>query len=129
MDAGSGEVRADDIVVQRAELDIGSGGLRIAGLSARSIKLDSGSGDVDIGLTGDVEEMSVDSGSGDVTIRIPDTLGARLDVDAGSGGVDAEMSIKVTAYESDRLVGTVGDGKGSIRIESGSGTVHLRRAK
>ena len=83
---------------------------------------------MDIGLIGDVDEMSVDSGSGDVTLRIPESLGARLDVDAGSGGVESEMSIKVTAYESDRLVGTIGDGKGSIRIESGSGTVHLRQA-
>jgi len=128
VDAGSGELRASDIVVDRAELDVGSGDVTIGGLRARTIKLDAGSGDVDLGLTGDVEDMNVDSGSGDVTIRIPETLGARLDVDAGSGGVESEMTIKVTAYESDRLVGTLGDGKGSIRIESGSGTVHLRKA-
>ena len=128
VDAGSGTVHGDDIVVERAELDVGSGGISIGGFRARTIVLDSGSGDVDLGLTGDVDDMTVDSGSGDVTIRIPATLGARLDVDAGSGGVSAEMNIMVTQYDSDRLVGTLGDGKGTIRIESGSGAVHLLRA-
>jgi len=129
IDAGSGTVRASDITVERADLDIGSGGITIDGLGAREIKLDSGSGDVDIALTGDVDDMRVDSGSGDVTIRVPTTLGAKVDVDAGSGGVETEMSIAVTSYDSDHLVGTIGDGKGTIRIDSGSGTVHLRKTK
>ena len=89
------------------------------------IKLDSGSGDVDIGLTGDIDDMEVDSGSGSVTIRIPDSLGAQLDIDAGSGGVKADMPLKVTRYDSDRMVGTIGDGKGRIHIDSGSGEVRL----
>ncbi len=128
VDAGSGEVRAQDIVVDNADLDVGSGGITISGLRARSIKLDSGSGDVDLGLVGDVERLDVDSGSGSVTLRIPETLGAQLDVDAGSGGVRADVPIQVTRYESDRIVGKIGDGKGVIHIESGSGEVHLMRA-
>ena len=128
VDAGSGDVRAQDIAVDRADLDVGSGGITISGLRARSIKLDSGSGDVDIGLVGDIEQLDVDSGSGDVTIRIPESLGAQLDVDAGSGGVRADVPIQVTRYESDHIVGKIGDGKGVIRIDSGSGEVHLMRA-
>jgi DUF4097 and DUF4098 domain-containing protein YvlB len=128
LDSGSGDIRADAITVDKADLDSGSGEVTISGLGARSISLDSGSGDVDIGLTGDVDRLVIDSGSGSVTLRIPSTLGAELDIDAGSGGVKAEMEIQVTHYESDRLVGKIGDGKGSIRIESGSGEVRLVKA-
>jgi DUF4097 and DUF4098 domain-containing protein YvlB len=125
LDSGSGDIRADAITVDKADLDSGSGEVTITGLGARTISLDSGSGDVDLGLTGDVDRLDIDSGSGSVTLRIPSTLGAELDIDAGSGGVKAEMAIQVTHYESDRLVGKIGDGKGTIKIESGSGEVRL----
>jgi DUF4097 and DUF4098 domain-containing protein YvlB len=125
LDSGSGDIRADAITVDKADLDSGSGEVTISGLGARTILLDSGSGDVDIALTGDVDRLDIDSGSGSVTLRIPSTLGAELDIDAGSGGVKSELQIQVTHYESDRLVGKIGDGKGSIRIESGSGEVRL----
>ena len=128
VDAGSGEVRADRITVDDANLDVGSGGISIAGLRAKTIRLDSGSGDVDLGLAGDVERLDVDSGSGGVTLRIPATMGAALEVDAGSGGVKTEIPIAVTQYDSDRLVGKLGDGRGTIRIDSGSGEVRLVRA-
>ena len=128
IDSGSGEIKADAVSVDRLDLDSGSGDVILSKLSAREITIDSGSGEVDLGLTGDVDRMDVDSGSGDVTLRIPSTLGAQLDIDAGSGGVKSEMSIQVTRYESDRLVGTIGDGKGTIKIEGGSGSVILKKA-
>ena len=127
IDSGSGDVRADDVTVDVLDLDSGSGSVTIAGARVKEIKLDSGSGSVDIGLLGDVESMNLDSGSGSVTIRIPSTLGAQLDIDAGSGGVKTDMPIQVTQYESDRLVGSIGDGKGRIHIDSGSGQVRLVR--
>jgi lia operon protein LiaG len=125
IDSGSGDIRADAVTVDRADLDSGSGSVTIAGLNARAITLDSGSGEVDLGLTGDVDRLDIDSGSGSVTLRIPETLGAQLDVDAGSGGVRTDVPIQVTRYESDRLVGRIGDGKGTIKIESGSGEVRI----
>jgi len=120
-------VRADDVTVDVLDLDSGSGSVTIAGARVKEIKLDSGSGTVDLGLLGDIDTMELDSGSGSVTIRIPSTLGAQLDIDAGSGGVKTDMPIQVTQYESDRLVGSIGDGKGRIHIDSGSGQVRLVR--
>jgi len=127
IDSGSGDVRADDVAVDRLDLDSGSGTVTLAGARVKRMKIDSGSGGVDLGLLGDIDDLDLDSGSGRVTIRIPDGLGAQLDVDAGSGGVRTDMPIQVTRYESDRLVGTIGDGKGRIHIDSGSGEVRLVR--
>jgi hypothetical protein len=128
IDSGSGDIKADALSIDKLDLDSGSGSVTITKLSARTISVDSGSGDVDLGLTSDIDRVDIDSGSGDVTLRIPSMLGAAIDIDAGSGGVKSEMKIQVTRYESDRLVGTIGDGKGSIKIEGGSGTVNLLKA-
>jgi DUF4097 and DUF4098 domain-containing protein YvlB len=125
IDSGSGEVKADDVDVDRLEIDSGSGSVKIGGLKSEKVSLDSGSGSVDLGFMGNVDQMDIDSGSGEVTLRLPANFSARFDIDAGSGGVRTDFQMSVTHYESDRLVGTVGDGKGTIHIDSGSGQVRL----
>jgi lia operon protein LiaG len=128
IDAGSGEFTGSDINVRDLDLDLGSGGARLSNVRAGGIKLDSGSGNVDLDLRSDVDDVLIDSGSGDVTIHIPDALGAELDIDTGSGGVDSEIPITLTHRSKDHLTGRIGDGRGRIRIDSGSGEVRLVRA-
>ena len=127
VDAGSGQLVGGDIAVERLDLDLGSGGARLTGVRADEISLDSGSGDVDLALTGDVRTLDVESGSGSVTLRVPATLGATVEVDAGSGGVESDLPMTVTRRSRSELTGQIGDGKGRIRIEAGSGTVSLRK--
>ena len=125
IDSGSGDVKADDVNVDRLEIDSGSGSVSIAGLTSNTVSLDSGSGSVDLGFKGNVDDMTIDSGSGEVTLRLPSTFSARFEIDAGSGGVKSDFQLAVTRYESDRLEGTMGTGKGSVKIDSGSGQVRL----
>ena len=125
VDAGAGRLRADDVSVQSGNLDLGSGGAQLMRLSARDIKLDSGSGSTELDLLSDIRLLDIDSGSGGVTIWIPATLGAKVDIDAGSGGIDMGVPINVTRWESDRVVGTIGDGQGTIRIDAGSGGIRI----
>jgi len=128
IDSGSGDVQADDVSVDRLSLDSGSGSVKISGLASKTVTLDSGSGSVDMGFKGNVESMDIDSGSGEVTLRLPAAFSARFDIDAGSGGVRTDFQLAVSHYESDRLIGTMGDGKGRVHIESGSGQVQLVKA-
>lgn len=128
VDAGSGTVRGSDITADVVSLDLGSGGATLANVHSSDITLDTGSGDVDLGLAGNVRSLVVDSGSGDVTIRVPASLGATLDVDAGSGGVSSEIPLTITHKDGSELSGTIGDGNGRIKIDSGSGRVRLRKA-
>lgn len=127
VDAGSGGLTGGDVQVRRLALDLGSGGARLTGVLAEEITLDSGSGDVDLALTGDVRSIDVDSGSGSVTLRVPPTLGATVEVDAGSGGVESELPMTVTRRSHSELTGQIGDGKGRIKIDAGSGTVSFRK--
>jgi hypothetical protein len=127
VDAGSGGISGSDITVEKLELDLGSGGTRLSAVTAKEVRVDAGSGTTEIELASDVEYMDVDSGSGGVTLRVPEQLGAELDVETGSGGISVDVPVQVTRRSRSRLVGTIGDGKGQIHIDAGSGGVRIRR--
>jgi lia operon protein LiaG len=128
LDAGSGGVTGTDLDVERLDLDIGSGGTRLMRVKAQDIRVDAGSGRTEIEVVSDVRSLDVDSGSGGVTLSIPESLGAELEIDTGSGGIDTDFPIQVTRRSRTHLTGSVGDGKGRIRIDTGSGGVRLRRS-
>ena len=127
LDTGSGQIRADDIQVDDLTADTGSGSVRLSGVRAHRLNLDSGSGSLEVMLAADVESMRVDAGSGAVTLGVPESLGAMLDIDTGSGGIDVDIPAAVTRRDRDSFVAKLGDGRGRITIESGSGGVHLMR--
>jgi hypothetical protein len=128
VDAGSGGFTGSELQVEELRLDLGSGRTRLSKVTAQDVTIDAGSGGVDVELTGDIRSLVIDAGSGGVTLRVPSTLGAQLDVDTGSGGIDADIPLTITRQSRDRIVGTIGDGKGRIRISTGSGGVRLLRS-
>ena len=99
--------------------------MTLSGVSSPSITLDSGSGAVDLELTSDVERLSVDAGSGNITIRAPTALGARVEIETGSGDFDSDFELAITRRGDDSISGTIGDGRGMITVETGSGDVRL----
>jgi hypothetical protein len=127
IDTGSGSMTGEDIEAQRVDLDTGSGRTRMSRVRTRNLRIDTGSGSVDVGLLDDVDDVKVDTGSGSVTLRVPENLGAELDIDTGSGGISSDIPITVSRRERDRLVGRIGDGRGRIVIDTGSGGVRLVR--
>ena len=60
-----------------------------------------------------------------VTIRAPGTLGAEVEAETGSGGFQTDFEITTRRLSRNHFAGTIGSGKGRIRIESGSGSVRL----
>ena len=128
IDAGSGGVTGDNVTVGGLlDLDAGSGTTTFKRLTARRAKMDLGSGGLSAEFLTDVDDLQIDSGSGSVTLWLPPTAGAEIDIDTGSGGVSTDFPITVSHKESNRLVGTLGDGKGRIAVDAGSGSVRLRK--
>jgi hypothetical protein len=125
VDTGSGAVEGEGIAASYLKVDTGSGQILLSGVSAPEIYLDTGSGRVDVALLEDVEELVVDTGSGGVTIRAPAHLGAEIEVDTGSGGIDVDLPLEVREVKRNYLRGTVGDGRGRITVDTGSGGVRL----
>jgi len=129
VDTGSGTVRVEGLTATRLSVDTGSGDILVSDASVRSIETDTGSGDITIGVITDVDDLSADTGSGDVKLTAPKTLGALVEIETSSGEIESDFPIQVTRKEPDSLRGTVGDGQGSIRIDTASGDVALRQKK
>jgi len=125
MDTGSGMIRADDIVVKSLKADVGSGGLTMGRLKASRVSVDVGSGGLNLDLLSVVEDLTIDAGSGGVTVRLPAAQGADIDIETGSGGIESDFAVQTTHLERNHLRGQIGDGRGRIKIESGSGRVRL----
>ena len=128
VEVGSGSLRGRSIEVSELSADVGSGGVRLAGVRTPTLRLDAGSGRSEIELLAPVDAVTIESGSGGVTLRLPASLDATLDVETGSGGIDTDFEVVVQRKERGTLRGTVGKGRGRIRIEAGSGAVRLLRS-
>jgi len=64
-----------------------------------------------------------------VAITAPANLSADLVMDTASGDIDTDFPLAVTRTARDHLRGRVGDGKGKISVETGSGGIRLLKAK
>jgi lia operon protein LiaG len=125
MDTGSGTIRATDVDVSDLKADVGSGGVRLSRIRAPRVDVDAGSGGTELELLGTLEQLKVDAGSGGVTVRLPANTGAEIDVESGSGGIDTDFAVELRRFERQHMIGKIGDGRGRIRIESGSGHIRL----
>lgn len=128
LDVGSGSLRGDHIEVSDLTADVGSGGVRLAAVKSPRLHLETGSGGADIDLLTAPDDVSIEAGSGGITLRMPASTSAYVDIETGSGGVDSDFDVKLNRIEKHALHGTIGAGKGRIKIESGSGHVRLLRS-
>lgn len=127
MDVGSGSVRARDLDVTELVADVGSGGVRMSRVKTARLRVETGSGTTDIEMLSAPDDVSIEAGSGGVTLRVPATTSATVDIETGSGSIDTDFEMTLNRIERRSLRGTIGSGKGRIRIESGSGSVRLVR--
>jgi DUF4097 and DUF4098 domain-containing protein YvlB len=93
------------------------------------VELQTGSGGVAVELRGEVDRLEIGTGSGDIVITAPPSLSAQLELHTASGEIDSDFPLAVTRSGREHLRGTVGDGKGKISVETGSGGVRLLKAK
>ncbi len=124
---GSGDVTGGAIETGELRANTGSGDVRLHEVRSKTLILESGSGSLDIGLAADVESLTAHTGSGDVTLGLPDGVGAQVEIDTGSGDVHTDVQLTSVDRRRSHFRGTLGDGRGNIRVETGSGDVHLVR--
>ncbi len=122
---GSGQVSGSDIRSNQLSVETGSGDIQVGSLSAAQVSLETGSGAVTADLTGELWNLSVETGSGDITLKVPPTLGAEVDIETSSGDIETDFEVAVTRHARDHLTGRIGDGRGKIDIETGSGGIKL----
>jgi hypothetical protein len=74
-----------------------------------------------------VGSLLIDTGSGGVRLGVPASLDAELAVETGSGGVDVQGEVAVLKRGRSSFLGRFGEGRGRIRIDTGSGGVRVRQ--
>ena len=125
IDTGSGGVRGSDITAGSVSVDTGSGGVELLRVGSADVFVDTGSGSVEVEITTDIDRLEVDTGSGSVTVRMPADVGATVEVETGSGGIDVDLPLRIRSVRRDYLRGEIGDGRGRIVIDTGSGSIRL----
>lgn len=129
LDTGSGSVVASDITATNLVIDTGSGGIDLARARGESITLDTGSGAITAELLADPRDVVIDTGSGSVRLTVPPDFGAEVEIETGSGGIDLDLPLQLRRWERNHVVGSIGDGRGRLVIDTGSGSVTIRRSQ
>jgi len=128
LETGSGSVTLTDGKASTVHVETGSGDIEATSTSGDELSFETGSGSVDVALVTTFRSLRIETGSGDVTVKVPPTLGAEVDLDTGSGEIDlGGLTLQVRRISHDHVTGTLGDGKGRVSVETGSGNVHLQK--
>jgi len=132
IDTGSGSVSAIGVTVDDLTIDTGSGEIVAEGVASPNITLDTGSGSIELEATDNAENIEIDTGSGEVTVAVPESFGAEVEIDTGSGGIELDMPLTMRRWQRDYVRGTIGDGRGRLLVDTGSGSIRIlqgRRAR
>ena len=123
---GSGSITATTLSAPVVKLETGSGGIRLRGLRSPKFDLHTGSGSINVALDGDVDAARVRTGSGSVTIATSRGLGTEVALDTGSGSIEIDAPVTIIEKRKSFLRGTIGDGRGTLTVGTGSGSIELR---
>jgi DUF4097 and DUF4098 domain-containing protein YvlB len=129
LNTGSGNVTVTDAKAPNVHVETGSGDIEATSTSGDDLSFETGSGNVNVALVATFRSVRINTGSGDVTLKVPPSIGAEVQLDTGSGEIDlGGLSLQVRRIQHDHVTGTIGDGKGRLSVETGSGDVHLQKA-
>jgi DUF4097 and DUF4098 domain-containing protein YvlB len=79
-------------------------------------------------IRAEFQSLNVETGSGDVAIKAPPTLSAELEIETSNGDIESDFPMQLTERSPDHLTGRIGDGRGKIAIETGSGGIRLLKS-
>ena len=126
LETGSGNITLTDGKADNLHVETGSGDIEATAAAGDELSFETGSGNVDVALNSAFRSLRVSTGSGDVTLKVPPTAGAEVDLETGSGDIDlGGLTLQVRRIAADHVSGTLGDGKGRLSVETGSGNVRL----
>lgn len=137
IDNGAGRVEMDGIFARKLDLDHGAGTIKIVNSSFDKVDIDGGAGKIEI-ASSVLNDMRLSAGVGKVDIDA-ELLGNNR-IECGVGGIDlllkgSKEDYKITTEKgigSIKIKGesisndhTYGDGKNTIRVEGGIGSINI----
>ncbi len=128
--SSSGPVHLQHVQAQSIRMDSGSGGVTGEDLNCAKLNAGSGSGHVTVAFAPSAPNnlvADVGSGSGGIKVVLPPGFAGRVDLSVGSGSVHIDQPVTVRGDLGKRhIVGTIGEGTGSLSAHTGSGSIDVR---
>jgi CubicO group peptidase (beta-lactamase class C family) len=123
------DLRLTDEAPMDLSVNVGAGtsDLQLKGLSLTRLDVTVGAGESTIDLSGDWErdlDISIDSGAGDIRVRLPQDVGARVEINAGVGSVEAPGLTKDGDVYTNAAYGAA-EVTLQVTIEAGVGQISL----
>jgi hypothetical protein len=125
IETGSGSVRGTGLSATSLDVETGSGDIRLTEVSTLRASLETGSGSIEVRFLTAIEDLEAETGSGDIALRLPEGVNATVDLETSSGDLTVDFPVQLIRKEENSLRGRLGDGKGRITVESGSGDISL----
>jgi len=124
MGAGRADLELGTLSLTRLDVKRGAGELNVdlSGASALSrLEIGGGAGQVMVDLTGNWQtdlDASIEGGVGEITVRLPRSVGVRVDVQLGIGQVNASG---FTQDGDDYVNDAYGESDVTLRVDIGGG--------
>lgn len=124
---GSGSIHMDR-TPSRIVTHTGSGTINISG-AGNDLRASSGSGSIHIdGNPTPSSYWDIHASSGSVTLTVPSDAGFRVHARSGSGSIESDLPITMEEQTGRReMRGRIGNGSASVDLQTGSGSIHIRR--
>jgi len=128
VESASGDIKLYSVVSSEKILANSISGTIDIQAERGNIKADTTSGDIKVRLK-ELDSFKASSTSGSVYLEIPDTSDFNIDIETLSGSIQCrDFNLKRATSTKNKLKGTVGNGKGDIRIETTSGNVTVSKS-
>jgi DUF4097 and DUF4098 domain-containing protein YvlB len=121
----SGTIELEDFEVPSVTLQTQSGDVEMEHGVCPDVRSSSVSGDVQAELTTREGNITIRSTSGDVDLRLGRDTDAQVDCETMSGDIDVDLPIQKTLASERKYQGTLGNGRGRIRVGTTSGDISI----
>ncbi len=120
----SGDITITDIV-GKIDIESVSGDISGKGLSG-SLLVNIVSGDIDFEYQ-KLDEVNIVSRSGDITLRLPEKIETKINIETEEGDIDCEFELKDEEKDAHFLKGIINKPKAMININNKSGDVAIKK--
>lgn len=121
---GSGSISIEQTGQGDVRAQTGSGNIELRGIRG-GLRAGTGSGSIRIEGT-PTADWKLETGSGSIEF-LPGRAGFTLDASSGSGGIHCDQQMSVQgSLDRHHVTGKVNGGGPTVRMETGSGSIHIR---
>jgi len=137
IDTGAGQTEIDSVSAEKLNLDHGAGYVRISNSNFDAANIEGGAGKIEV-ISSSLNDLKLDAGVGKTEIEAEITGNSRINCGVGEVSIILEGNKEDYKIRAERGIGSLkiagesisndeiyGNGKNSIRVEGGIGSINI----